>query len=183
VLVISKNLDRKDEALINYNIKAPEVLVINENGEALGIKPIEVARKMAEAADLDLVCVAPNAKIPVCRFLDYSKFRYEQQRKARESKKNQKIINVKEIWLTPVISQNDFETKLRNGRKFLLDGDKLKVTLRFGRRMRMLSSDVDAEKMLNKYVEGTADIAVVESKPTLEGRNMSLTLSPKKDRK
>ncbi len=183
MLYISKNLDRKAEALVNDNINASEVLVINEKGEALGVKPIEVAQKLADAAGLDLVCVAPNAKVPVCRFLDYSKFRYEQQRKARESKKNQKIINVKEIWLTPVISSNDFETKLRRGRQFLSDGDKLKVTLRFGRRMRMLSSDVDSDKMLTKFIEATTDIANVDSKPTLEGRNMTLFLSPKKDNK
>lgn len=183
MLFISKNIDRKDEALINENIRVSEVLVIDENGESLGIKPIEEARRLAENADLDLVCVAPNAKIPVCRFMDYSKFRYEQQRKARESKKNQKIINVKEVWLTPVISVNDFETKLKRGRKFLQDGDKLKVTLRFGRRMRMLSSDADSKKMLEKYIEATEDIATVESNINLEGRNMSITLSPKKDNK
>lgn len=180
MLFISKNLDRKDDALINENIKAPEVLVIDEKGESLGVKPIEVARKLAEKADLDLVCVAPNAKIPVCRFIDYSKFRYEQQRKARESKKNQKIISIKEIWLTPVISPNDFETKLRNGRKFLTDGDKLKVTLRFGRRIRMMSSmESDNRKMLDRFIEATADIATVETEPSLEGRNITLTLSPK----
>lgn len=176
-------LDRKDDALINENIKASEVLVINEKGEQLGVKPIEVARKLAESVDLDLVCVAPNAKVPVCRFIDYSKFRYEQQRKARESKKNQKVINIKEIWLTPVISTNDFDTKLKNGRKFLQDGDKLKVTLRFGRRVRMLNTDNDNQRMLDRFIEETADIATVESKPALEGRNMSLTLTPKKDNK
>lgn len=183
MLYISKNLERRADALINENINAPEVLVINEKGESLGVKPIEVAQKMADAVGLDLVCVAPNAKVPVCRFLDYSKFRYEQQRKARESRKNQKIINIKEIWLSPVISSNDFETKLRRGREFLLEGNKLKVTLRFGRRMRMLSTDTDADRVLNKFIEATADIAVVETKPSLEGRNMQLVLSPKKDKK
>lgn len=168
---------------MNENIKASEVLVINEKGDSLGIKPIDEARRMANSIDLDLVCVAPNAKIPVCRFLDYSKFRYEQQRKARESKKNQKIITLKEIWLTPVISINDFETKLRNGRKFLMDGDKLKVTLRFNRRVRMLSADIDNQRMLDKFIEETADIATVEMKPTLEGKSMSITLAPKKEKK
>lgn len=138
---------------------------------------------MAEQAGLDLVCVAPNAKVPVVRFMDYSKFRYEQQKKARESKKNQKIITIKEIWLTPVISGNDFDTKLRSGRKFLEEGNKLKVTLRFGRRMRMLSGETDPKEMLIKYMNLTEDIAVVESKPALDGRNMSLLLAPKKDNK
>ncbi|MGB4695166.1 MAG: translation initiation factor IF-3 [Acholeplasmataceae bacterium] len=183
MLYISRNFERRSEALINENINAPEVLVINEKGESLGVKPIAVAQQMADEVGLDLVCVAPNAKVPVCRFLDYSKFRYEQQRKARESRKNQKIINVKEIWLTPVISPNDFETKLRRGRQFLMDGNKLKVTLRFGRRMRMLSNEADADLMLDKFIEGTADIAVVESRSALEGRNMTLMLSPRKDKK
>lgn len=180
MLFISKNIDRKDDALINENIKASEVLVIDEKGESLGVKPILEARKLAEKSGLDLVCVAPNAKVPVCRFIDYSKFRYEQQRKARESKKNQKISTLKEIWLTPVISSNDFETKLRSGRKFLMDGDKLKVTLRFGRRIRMLSSmETDNRKMLDKFIDLTSDIANLETDIAQEGRNMSLTLAPK----
>lgn len=112
--------------------------------------------------------------------MDYSKYRYEQQKKARESKKNQKVINIKEIWLTPVISDNDFETKLRRGRKFLESGDKLKVTLRFGRRVRMLVNEADSKAMLDKIIERTADIANVETKIAQEGRNMSVILSPKK---
>ena len=182
VLFISKLLERKSDALINENIKAPEVLVINEKGDSLGVKPIDIACKMADEANLDLVCVAPNAKIPVCRFLDYSKFRYEQQKKARESKKNQKVINIKELWVTPVISANDFETKLRRGRRFLMEGNKVKITLRFVRRMRMLSNENDHMQMLNNFIERTEDIAVVESRPSLEGRNMSILLSPKKEK-
>ncbi len=137
---------------------------------------------MAEEVNLDLVCVAPNAKIPVCRFMDYSKFRYEQQRKARESRKNQKIVSLKEIWVSPVISANDFETKLKNGRRFLSEGNKLKITLRFVRRMRMLSNENDYMQILNNFIERTQDIAYVESRPSLEGRNMSVILSPKKDK-
>ncbi len=135
---------------------------------------------MARSLDLDLVCVAPNAKTPVCRFLDYSKFHYEQRKKARESKKNQKIVTVKEIWLTPVISTNDFETKLRTGRKFLEGGDKLKVTLRFNRRARMMSSDIDAQKNLDKFIQMTSDISSAETKPVQEGKSISLILVPKK---
>lgn len=155
-------------------------MVIDENGESLGVKPIEEARRLAENANLDLVCVAPNAKVPVTRFMDYSKFRYEQQRKLRESKKNQKVVSLKEIWLTPVISSNDFETKLKRGRKFLEAGDKLKVTLRFGRRVRMLVNDADSKEMLDKYIQGTEDIAVLEQAVSKDGRNMSMILSPKK---
>jgi translation initiation factor IF-3 len=157
-------------------------LVVNEKGESLGVKPIDIARRMAEEVNLDLVCVAPNAKIPVCRFMDYSKFRYEQQRKARESRKNQKIVSLKEIWVSPVISANDFETKLKNGRRFLSEGNKLKITLRFVRRMRMLSNENDYMQILNNFIERTQDIAYVESRPSLEGRNMSVILSPKKDK-
>ncbi|MDD4076991.1 MAG: translation initiation factor IF-3 [Bacilli bacterium] len=175
-------LERKGEALINDNIKASEVLVVNEKGESLGVKPTDIARRLAEDVNLDLVCVAPNAKVPVCRFLDYSKFRYEQQKKARESKKNQKVISVKEIWVSPVISANDFETKLKNGRRFLMEGNKLKVTLRFVRRMRMLSNENDHMQILNNFIERTEDIAIVESRPSLEGRNMSILLSPKKEK-
>lgn len=157
-------------------------MVVNEKGESLGVKPIDIARRMAEEVNLDLVCVAPNAKIPVCRFMDYSKFRYEQQRKARESRKNQKIVSLKEIWVSPVISANDFETKLKNGRRFLSEGNKLKITLRFVRRMRMLSNENDYMQILNNFIERTQDIAYVESRPSLEGRNMSVILSPKKDK-
>ncbi len=157
-------------------------MVVNEKGESLGVKPIDIARRMAEEVNLDLVCVAPNAKIPVCRFMDYSKFRYEQQRKARESRKNQKIVTLKEIWVSPVISANDFETKLKNGRRFLSEGNKLKITLRFVRRMRMLSNENDYMQILNNFIERTQDIAYVESRPSLEGRNMSVILSPKKDK-
>ena len=157
-------------------------MVVNEKGESLGVKPIDIARRMAEEVNLDLVCVAPNAKIPVCRFMDYSKFRYEQQRKARESRKNQKIVSLKEIGVSPVISANDFETKLKNGRRFLSEGNKLKITLRFVRRMRMLSNENDYMQILNNFIERTQDIAYVESRPSLEGRNMSVILSPKKDK-
>ncbi len=179
MLLISKNLERKDDALVNDNITFPRVLVINDEGESLGEKSISEAKELASKANLDLVCVAPNAKVPVCRFMDYSKYRYELQKKARESKKNQKIVQIKEIWLTPVISSNDFETKLKQGRKFLTSGDKLKVTLRFNRRMRMLA-DADSKAMLEKIIEKTADIATLESDIGQEGRNMSIILTPKK---
>ena len=177
---ISKNIDRKNDALVNENIKAERVLVIDECGNSLGEKNLMDAIKLAESRNLDLVCVAPNAKVPVCRFMDYSRFRYELQRKARDAKKNQKVVTVKEIRLTPVISSNDFETKLKRGIKFLQDGDKLKVTLTFNRRARMLHNADPNFSILDKYIERTAEIASVEQKPTLEGRNMSTILSPKK---
>lgn len=183
VSFISKNLDRKSDALVNEGIKAEYVLVIDENGNSLGEQKIDIAIKMAEAHDYDLVCVAPNAKVPVCRFMNYSKYRYEMQRKSREAKKNQKVVSIKEIRLSPVISTNDFETKLRNGIKFLQDGNKLKVTLTFNRRARMLNMGDPNISVLENYIERIADIATVEQKPILEGKNMSTILVPKSNKK
>lgn len=168
--------------MVNENIRASEVLVIDEEGNSLGITKIEDALQMARRKNLDLVCVAPTAKNPVCRFMDYSKFRYEQQRKARDAKKNQKIVVVKEIWLTPVINNNDLETKLKQGRKFLMDGDKLRVTMKF-RSFRMVNQDSMHLEVLEKFITGTNDIATVEAAPKLEGKNMSLILVPSKDKK
>ena len=125
---ISKEVD-KNKPLANYDIPATTVLVIDNNGENKGEMKLEDAIRAANSEDLDLVCVAPNAKVPVCRFIDYSKYRYDMQRKSREAKKNQKVVTIKEVRLTPVIGNNDFETKLKNGREFLNSGNKLKVTL------------------------------------------------------
>lgn len=183
VSFISKNVDRKNEALINENIRAERVLVIDDDGTSLGEKPLAEAIKIANSKNLDLVCVAPNAKIPVTRFMDYSKYRYEMQKKAREAKKNQKVVNIKEIRLSPVISSNDYETKVKRGISFLEDGDKLKVSLTFNRRMRMLyQGEVDISN-LEKIIKRTEEIANVEQAPTREGRNISMILAPKKDKK
>ena len=153
--------------------------MIAEDGTSLGEQETATAIKMAEARDLDLVCVAPNAPVPVCKFMDYSKYCYNLQKKAREAKKNQKVVSVKEIRLTPVISIGDFNTKLKAGLKFLQDGDKLKVTLTFNRRARMLNNNPDFS-ILTKYIDATADYATVERQPVLEGKNVSATLAPKK---
>ncbi|MDD4212715.1 MAG: translation initiation factor IF-3 [Bacilli bacterium] len=177
---ISKNIERKNEALVNENIGAAKVLVIDETGTSRGEQLTQDAIRMARERNFDLVCVAPNATVPVCRFMDYSKYRYEMQKKAREAKKNQKIITIKEVRLTPVISGNDFETKLRNGIKFLQDGDKLKVTLTFHRRARMLNYGDPDISVLERFLTRIADIANAEQKPVLEGKNMSVILAPKK---
>jgi len=179
-LFISKNVSRKNEALVNENIKADVVLTIDENGESLGKQKTQDALKMAESRNLDLVCVAPQAKPPVVRFMDYSKYRYEMQRKAREAKKHQKTVVVKEIRVTPVISSNDFETKLKQGIEFLKKGNKVKVNLTFNRRARMLYQGNPDISILEKFIERTADIADVEQKPILEGRNFTIMLVPKK---
>ena len=155
--------------------------MIDDKGEALGVKDTFEARKMATAKGYDLVCVAPDAKPPVCRFMDYTKYRFELKRKARESRKNQKVVSLKEIWLTPVIGSNDFETKLRKGRSFLENGDKLKVTLRY-RSYRMLNNEGPNMEMLDKFVEKTKDLSTVETQPKLEGRNISMLLVPLKEK-
>ena len=180
--IISKVVERKNEAQVNENIVATRVLVITDEGVSLGEQDTATAIKMAEARDLDLVCVAPNAPVPVCKFMDYSKYRYDVQKRAKEAKKNQKIVSVKEIRLTPVISIGDFETKLKAGIKFLQDGDKLKVTLTFNRRARMLNNNPDFS-MLTKYIDATSEWANVERQPVLEGKNVSATLAPKKNNK
>lgn len=182
MLIISKNLDKKNETLVNEDITFKEVLVIDEDGNQLGTMTPSEGVKLAEQKSLDLVCVAPNAKVPVCRFMNYSKYRYEQQKRAREAKKNQKVLSMKEIWLSPVISSNDLETKLKSARKFLLEGCKLKVTLRFTKR-RMIGMMNQNETVLDKVAEKLADISTVEQTPVLEGRNMTLILMPKKDNK
>ncbi len=179
----NQNQDRKNEALVNDNIKAEQVLVVDDSGNQLGVMKIQEALKVAEEQNYDLVCVAPNATTPVCRLMDYSKYRYEQQKKARVAKKNQTIICVKEVWLTPVISSNDFETKLKQGVKFLQQGNKLKVVLRFNRRLRLLNMGDPDIQVLQKYIDATSDIATVESKPTLDGKSVSATLAPKKEKK
>jgi translation initiation factor IF-3 len=180
---INRNQDRKNEALVNEEITASVVLVVDNEGKMLGEMSVAEGIKLAEAKGLDLVCVAPNAPKPVCRMMDYSKFRYEQQKRARVAKKNQTIISVKEVWLTPVIGQNDFDTKLKTGIKFLQQGNKLKVTLRFNKRARMLNMGDPDIQVLTKYIEATQDIATVENKPTLEGKSVSMILVAKKEKK
>ena len=180
---INRSQDRKNEALVNEEITASVVLVVDNEGKMLGEMSVAEGIKLAEAKGLDLVCVAPNAPKPVCRMMDYRKFRYEQQKRARVAKKNQTIISVKEVWLTPVIGQNDFDTKLKTGIKFLQQGNKLKVTLRFNKRARMLNMGDPDIQVLTKYIEATADIATVENKPTLEGKSVSMILVAKKEKK
>lgn len=180
---INRSQDRKNDALINEDITAEFVMVVGSDGTMLGKMPTIEGRKLAEEKGLDLVCVAPNAETPVCRMMDYSKYRYEQQKRARVAKKNQTIIFVKEVWLTPVISTNDFDTKLRAGLKFLQQGNKLKVTLRFNKRARMLNMGDPDIQVLTNFIEATKDYATVESKPTLEGKSVSMILVAKKEKK
>jgi translation initiation factor IF-3 len=180
VNTISKMTDRKGDGLVNEEINAREVVVITDTGENLGVQDLKTAIKLASQKNYDLVCVAPNATPPVCRYMDYSKYRYEQQRRAREAKKNQKIISLKEIRLSPGIDKHDFDTKVRNGRKFLTDGDKLKVTLRF--RGRMVEYAANARTVFDRFASELDEVATIEQQPILDGRSLIMMLSPKIDK-
>ena len=135
------------------------------------------ALKIAEENELDLVKIAPGSNPPVCKIMDYGKFRFEQTKKEKEAKKNQRVIEIKEIRMSPGIDTNDFNTKLRNGQKFLSDGDRVKVSVRF--RGREMAHTEIGEVLLRDYADKCAEIAVLDKAPKLEGRNMSIFLSPK----
>ena len=135
------------------------------------------AQKIADEQDLDLVMISPNAKPPVCKIMDYGKYRFEQNKKVKEAKKNQHVMDVKEIRMSPGIGENDFNTKLKNGQKFLADGDRVKVTVRF--RGREMAHTNIGEKLLRDFAEKCAEVANLDKEPKLEGRNMSIFLSPK----
>ena len=162
---------------INEEITDAEVRLIGEEGEQLGIMSSEEAFKIAEEQGLDLVKIAPNAVPPVCRVMDYGKYRFEQTKKEKEAKKNQKVIEIKEIRMSPGIDTNDFNTKLKTGRRFLDDGDRVKVSVRF-RGREMAHTEIGAD-LLKDYAEKCSDIANLDKAPKLEGRNMSVFLSPK----
>ena len=151
--------------------------LIGENGEQLGIMSAREAQKLADEAGLDLVKIAPTAKPPVCKIVDYGKFRYEQARKEKEAKKKQKTQETKELRITPNIEEHDFSFKAKNARKFLEDGNKVKITVRF--RGRELNNTKMGETVLNQFISNLEDISVVEKKPKLEGKNMFIILAKK----
>ncbi len=169
---------RKDEGLVNKGIRSREVMVITDTGEQLGVMSTYKALNLAYDKNLDLVLVAPTAKPPVAKFMDYNKFKYEQQRKQREARKHQKVVSLKEIRLSPKIDIHDFETKLRNGRKFLEKGDKLKISIRF--RGREMAYTNQGREVMKKFAEKCEDLASIESRAKLDGRNMFMTITPKK---
>ena len=168
------------DMMVNDGIRARELRLIDQNGEQLGVKSKAEALQIAERANLDVVLVAPNAKPPVARIMDYGKYRFEQQKKDREARKKQKVINIKEVRLSPTIDVNDFNTKLRNARKFLEKGDKVKASIRF--KGRAITHKEIGHKVLDRLAEETADLASVEQKPKMDGRSMFLVLSPKNDK-
>lgn len=166
------------ELMINEQIRDREVRLIGVNGEQLGIMPSREAMRLAEEAELDLVKIAPTAKPPVCKIIDYGKYRYELARKEKEAKKKQKVVEVKEIRMSPNIDTNDLNTKMNAAKKFLEKGNKVKVTLRFrGREMAHMQS---SRHILDDFAESLADAAVIEKAPKVEGRSISMVLSEKK---
>ena len=163
--------------MINEEIRAKELRIISADGEQLGIMSRDEALALSEEKKLDLVCIAPKANPPVCKILDYGKYKYELQKKEKEAKKKQKILEVKELRVTPNIEEHDFEFKAKNARKFLTEGNKVKITVRF--RGREVNNSKAGEKVLNNFIEKLEDIATVEKKPKLEGRNMFTILAKK----
>ena len=167
----------KQELPINGQIRAKEVQLIGDNGEKLGVLSLNDALAMAEEKKLDLVLVAPQAKPPVCKIMNYGKYKFEQAKKEKEAKKKQKIAEIKEIRITPNIEEHDFGFKAKNARKFIEDGNKLKITVKF--RGREVNNSKLGEDVLNKFIENLSDIAQVDRMPKLEGRNMFIMLSKK----
>ncbi len=170
----------KQELPINERIRAKEVQVIDENGEKKGVMKLNDALDLAFGKKLDLVLVAPNAEPPVCKIMNYGKYKFEQAKKEKEAKKKQKTFELKEIRITPNIEQHDFEFKAKNARKFIEDGNKVKITVRF--RGRELNYVKLGEANLNKFIEALSDIASPEKKAVLEGKNMFIILSKKSDK-
>ena len=162
---------------INEEILDPEVRLIDDEGEQLGIVSSQEALRIATERGYDLVKIAPNSVPPVCRIMDYGKFRFEQTKKEKEARKNQRVIEVKEIRMSPGIDTNDFNTKLKNAQKFLSDGDRVKVSVRF-RGREMAHTEIGAD-LLKDFADKCAEIANMDKQPKLEGRNMSMFLSPK----
>ena len=164
--------------MINVRIRDREVRLVSESGEQLGIMSSREALKLAREADLDLVKIAPNAKPPVCKIIDYGKYRYELARKEKEAKKKQKTMEVKEVRLSPNIDTNDLNTKANQARKFITKGDKVKVTLRFrGREMAHVNY---SKQILDSFYEKLEDIAVIDKNAKMEGRSMVMFLSQKR---
>lgn len=166
------------ELMINEQIRDKEVRVIGENGDQLGVMSIKEARQLAEEAELDLVKIAPTAKPPVCKIVDYGKYRYELARKEKDARKKQKTVELKEVRLSPNIDTNDLNTKISAARKFLGKGNKVKVTLRF--RGREMAHMQQSRHILDDFAEQLADIAVIEKPAKQEGRSLAMVLGEKK---
>ncbi len=167
----------KQELPTNGQIRAKEVQLISETGEKLGIVPLARALELSTEKKLDLVLVSPNSQVPVCKIMNYGKYKFEQAKKEKEAKKKQRTQETKELRITPNIEEHDFGFKAKNARKFLEDGNKVKITVRF--RGRELNNTKLGEQVLNQFIENLEDISVVERKPKLEGKNMFIILAKK----
>ena len=163
--------------MINEEIRDREVRVVDQNGEQMGVMPIEQALQLAEEKELDLVKIAPQARPPVCKLMDYGKYRFEQNKKVREIRKNQKVIEVKEVRLSATIEEHDIDVKYKNAVKFLKDGNKVKVTIRF--RGRQITHSEIGREVMHEFAERVKDYGTVDKAPVIEGRNMSMMISPR----
>ena len=168
----------KQDLLINDQIRFREVQVIDENGEKLGRMNINQALDLATEKNLDLVLVSPNSDNPVCKIMNYGKHKFEQAKREKESKKKQKTVELKEIRVTPNIEEHDFNFKAKNAKKFLSDGNKVKITVRF--RGRELNYVKLGEEVVNQFVEALNEVSTLEKRPLLEGKNMFIILAPNK---
>ena len=162
---------------LNEEIRDKEIRLIGSEGEQLGIMPPAEALRIADEQGLDLVKISPNAVPPVCKLMDYGKYRFEQTKREKEARKNQRVVEIKEVRMSPSIDVNDFNVKLRNAQKFLSEGNRCKVTVRF--RGREMAHTNIGQDLLMKFAEDCGEIAVVDKSPKLEGRHMSIFLSPK----
>jgi translation initiation factor IF-3 len=171
-----KNINK--DFSMNDEIREKELRVIASDGEPLGVITAIEARRLAEEKDLDLVMISPNAKPPVCRIMDFGKYIYEQSKKEKEAKKNQKVVNIKEVRVSLTIEEHDIDIKAKNARKFLLEGDKVKITVRF--RGREMELGHIGQKILDNFASKLEDVCLMEKRPKREGRSMTMVLGPKK---
>lgn len=172
--------NKNSDYIVNEAIRFPKVLVIDENGNALGVKDRREALNMAKDANLDLFCISPNSTPPVCKILDFGKYRYQLEKKKKENEKKQKamIQDLKQIQLSPVIDTHDIETKVRHSINFLKNGDKVRVMVHF--KGRQMAHPEVGEDVMNRFIAMCEEVGVVEKKPVMDGRNLIATLAPKK---
>ncbi|MDK2888258.1 translation initiation factor IF-3 [Desulfofundulus australicus DSM 11792] len=164
---------------MNEEIRAREVRVVDPSGNQLGIMPLREALRLAEEHQLDLVEIAPQARPPVCRLMDYGKYKYEQSKREKEARKKQRVINIKEVKLRPSIEEHDFQVKVRNAARFLKEGDKVKATIMF--RGREIMHTQLGHQLLLRLAEQVKDLSIIERQPRLEGKNMVMILAPRQD--
>ncbi|WP_242839661.1 translation initiation factor IF-3 [Desulfofundulus thermocisternus] len=164
---------------MNEEIRAREVRVVDPSGNQLGIMPLREALRLAEEHQLDLVEIAPQARPPVCRLMDYGKYKYEQSKREKEARKKQRVINIKEVKLRPSIEEHDFQVKVRNAARFLKEGDKVKATIMF--RGREIMHTQLGHQLLLRLAEQVKDLSIIERQPKLEGKNMVMILAPRQD--